>query len=368
MAKTFNPASLPLTSLEWTPFVPLIGKANAALARYDGILHGISNPSVFLSPLTTQEAVLSSKIEGTQATLTEVLEYEAEPKKKTAKYNDIREIINYRNAMTMAVDSLENRPISLNLVKSIQGVLLDSVRGENKGRGKFRKEQNWIGKPGAKIEEATFVPPDPTVMMEYLYNLESYIHFDEKDRLVQLAIIHAQFEMIHPFVDGNGRVGRILVPLFLYEKGMLSNPMFYISEYLEKNRDEYCAKLQSISENRDWEGWILFFLMAIAEQAKSNSDKAKAVLELHEKIKSEIAELIRTQFSIPAIDTLFGRAIFTTTDFVTRSGIPKNSAMRILDKLQEAEILFVLREGRGRLPALLMFKDLITITEGKKFV
>ncbi len=363
--KTFNPASLPLTSLEWTPFVPLIGKANAALARYDGILHGISNPSVFLSPLTTQEAVLSSKIEGTQATLTEVLEYEAEPKKKTAKYNDIREIINYRNAMTMAIDSLKSRPISLNLVKSIHSVLLDSVRGENKGRGKFRKEQNWIGKPDSKIEEATFVPPNPTVMMERLYNLESYIHFDEKDRLVQLAIIHAQFEMIHPFVDGNGRVGRILVPLFLYEKGMLSNPMFYISEYLEKYRDKYCAKLQAISENRDWEGWILFFLTAIVEQAIINSDKAKAVLELHEKIKSEIAKLIRTQFSIPAIDTLFGRTVFTTTDFVTRSGIPKNSAMRILDKLQEAGILFLLREGRGRLPALLMFKDLITITEGK---
>ncbi len=366
--KTFNPASLPLASLEWAPFVRSIATANAALARYDGILQGIISPSVFLSPLLTQEAVLSSTIEGTQATLAEVVEYEADPKKKTIKSNDIHEVINYRNAMSMAIDSLRKRPISLNLVKDIHGVLMDGVRGQDKGAGMFRKKQNWIGKPGSPIEDATFVPPDPTVVMECLHNLESYIHFDEEDRLVQLAIIHAQFEMIHPFVDGNGRVGRILIPLFLYEKKILSNPMFYISEYFEKYKDMYCTKLQSISEDGDWEGWILFFLEAIFEQSKVNSAKAKAFLALYEKIKNEVAKLMRTQFSIPAIDTLFNRAIFTTTYFVTHSGIEKRSAMRILDKLQEAEILVVLRESRGSVPALLVFKELLAITESKEFV
>lgn len=361
--KPYIPDNLPFESLKWDAFISLIGDANAALARFDGILQGIVNPSVLLSPLTTHEAVLSSRIEGTEATLEEVLEYEAAPTKETRKIEDIREIINYRKAMNAAVEILKKRPISLNLMKDIHAILLDSVRGQNRGRGEFRTIQNWIGRPGCSIEEATFVPPDPVALINYLSDLEKYIHFEEKDRIIQLAIVHAQFEIIHPFLDGNGRVGRILIPLFLYEKGLLSNPMFYLSAYFEKNRDTYYDKLHSVSAYKDWEGWIAFFMTAVIEQARINSDKARAILGLYNEMKSEITKATRSQFSIQTLDTIFDRPIFRTTDFIQNSGIPKPTALRILNTLQKEKILITLREGSGRRAALLMFGRLLELVE-----
>lgn len=216
--KPCTPETLPLESLDWEKFIRLIGSANFELARYEGILQGIPNPAVLLSPLTTHEAVLSSKIEGTQATLDEVLEYEASMITDEQKYEDIKEILNYRQSMVFAVEWLKTKPITLDLFCEIHSILLDSVRGQNKLRGSFRKLQNYIGSPGSPIEEATFIPPSPERVVEFLTNLENYIHYEEKDTLVQLAIVHAQFEIIHPFLDGNGRLGRILIPLFLFEK------------------------------------------------------------------------------------------------------------------------------------------------------
>src|SRR3989338_8013734 len=203
MKKPYVPQSLPLESVDWVRFITLIGQANAEMARYDGTLEGIVNPRVLLSPLITKEAVISSKIEGTQASLEEVLQYEASPDVKNEKYDDIQEIINYREAMRFAIQWMKEKPITLNLIKEMHGILLDSVRGKDKGRGNFRTGQNYIGKPGAPIEQARYIPPDPLILMEHLSNFEKYFHYDEKDRLVQLAMIHAQFEIIHPFLDGN---------------------------------------------------------------------------------------------------------------------------------------------------------------------
>ena len=199
--------------------------------------------------------------------------------------------------------------------------------------------------------------------MEYLSNLERYIHYEEKDRLIQLAIIHAQFEIIHPFLDGNGRVGRILIPLFLVEKGLLSTPAFYISDYLEVHRDTYLDKLNDISQNNSWEEWIAFFLTTVIEQAKANSQKATDILELYEEMKGEITQVIRSQFSIQALDTLFGDPVFSTTDFMRRSGIPKASAVRILNSLKERNIISILQEGKGNRPAIMMFTRLMDIAE-----
>lgn len=363
--KPFRPYRLPLKTLKWDKLIRKIGQANAALARYDGILHGIVNPALLLSPLMTQEAVLSSRIEGTQATLEEVLEFEASPERVAEKGEDIREIINYRRAVNKAIKSLEKRPLSLNLIKEIHSVLLEKVRGRYKSRGKFRNKQNWIGNPGCPIEKATFVPPEPIYLIEHLSTFEKYLHYDEKDRLVQLAIIHAQFEMIHPFLDGNGRVGRIIIPLFLYEKGLLSSPIFYLSAYLESHRQIYYNKLQAISAEGDWEGWIEFFLEAMVEQARDNSEKAKKILALYEMMKIKIAQITHSQFSIQTLDTLFDRPIFVTSDFVRRSGIPKASAMRILGKLQKERLLITISESRGRRAAILMFAELISLVEGR---
>lgn len=361
MKKPHIPQSLPLESVDWVRFITLIGQANAELARYDGTLQGIINPGVLLSPLTTKEAVISSKIEGTQASLEEVLKYEASPDLKTEKYDDIREIMNYREAMRFAIQWMKEKPITLNLIKQMHGVLLDSVRGKDRSRGNFRTNQNYIGKPGAPIEQARYIPPNPLILMEHLSNFEKYFHYDEKDRLVQLAIVHAQFEIIHPFLDGNGRLGRILIPLFLCEKKVLHSPMFYISEYLESNRDEYYDKLKAISEDRNWNDWIEFFLKAIIEQAEANSIKAKSILDLYNKKKTRITEITHSQYAIKILDTIFARPIFNTTDFIKHSRIPKPSAMRLLRILHKEGILSTLKEGSGRRAEILMFNKLINI-------
>jgi Fic family protein len=360
--KPFEPVKLPITDIQWEQFISLIGDANAELARYDGILSGIINPQVLLSPLMTQEAVLSSKIEGTQATLEEVLQYEASPDEKNEKSADIQEILNYRKAMAHAIRALKDKPINLNMIKEVHGILLDDVRGSDKAKGQFRKIQNYIGKPGSTIEQASYVPPSPFILMECLDNFEKYVHFIEKDRIVQAAIIHAQFELIHPFNDGNGRLGRILIPLFLFEKGKIGQPMFYISLYFEKNRELYYAKLKGISESGDWNGWIEFFLKAVVEQAKENSTQAKAILSLYGKMKSDMHSIVKTKYAINAVDTLFQSPIFNSTTFIRRSKIQKQSAMRIIKALVAKDVLETPVKGRGRRASIYVFRDLLNIT------
>lgn len=361
----YEPERLPLEELDWKRFRRLVGPSNAALARYDGILQAMINPEVLLSPLMTQEAVLSSRIEGTQATLEEVLEFEASEASRPEREADFREVLNYRQAMRQAVASMNSRPICLNLMREAHGILLGGVRGRDKARGEFRHEQNYIAKQGAAIEQAIYVPPQPQSLMEHLSGLEKYIHHDEDDRLVQLAIIHAQFELIHPFLDGNGRLGRMLLPLFMYEKKLLSSPMFYLSEYLESHRDEYYDRLGAVSRFRDWEGWVEFFLTAIIEQAVVNTQKARRILELYGTKKTKVADLTHSQYAIRAVDTLFASPVFTSSYFIERSGIPPASARRILKTLVKEKVLNALRLGTGSQPGFYIFSRLIAITEGR---
>ena len=265
--------------------------------------------------------------------------------------------------MRSAVQWLKDKPITLNLIRQIHGILLDSVRGKDKARGSFRTGQNYIGKPGTPVEQATYVPPSPLILAGCLDSFEKYINYDEKDRLVQLAIIHAQFEIIHPFMDGNGRLGRILIPLFLYEKKVLDSPMFYISEYLEANRDEYYARLLAVSEESKWDDWIEFFLKAIVTQAKANSFKAKSVLDLYDRKKVKLSELTHSQYVIKVLDTIFARPLFSTSDFIKISKIPKESAIRLLRLLKKENILTTLRAGKGRSPEILVFNKLFDIVQ-----
>lgn len=363
--KPYEPNKLPLDCIDWGKHVPMIGKANAALARYDGMLQSIVNPRVLLSPLTTQEAVLSSKIEGTQASIEEVLEYEANPNESVtpAKQADIQEVINYRRAMGQAVGKLKKLPLCLNLLNELHKTLLQSVRGTNKAPGEFRRVQNYIGPAGCKIEDASFVPPSPERVAPAMHDWEKYLHYDEKDRLVQLAVAKAQFEIIHPYLDGNGRMGRMLIPLFLYEKGLLSSPMFYLSAYLEGHRDAYYERLRAISRQNDWNGWIHFFLTAIAEQAVINTGKAKAILGLYDRMKQEVPNIIRSQYVVQAIDAMFDRPIFQSSDFIRHSHIPKDSAIRIMNVLKKSGHIRDLRQGKGRRAAVMIFSELIGITE-----
>jgi len=359
------PDLLPI-DLDWGSLVEHISQATIGVARYDGTLDGILNPAVLLSPVTAKEAVLSSKIEGTQATLIEVLEHEAGEEFEEEKEKDIQEIINYRRALLVAEKYLADRSLSLSLLRELHDILMDSVRGKDKNPGAFRTDQNWIGKPGCSIDEARFVPPNYQTMLSSLDNLEKFIGDDYKDPLVQLAIIHAQFEIIHPFNDGNGRLGRMLIPLFLYQKKVLQRPVFYLSEYLEKNDDEYRDRLLSVTKDGDWQEWILFFLNAIKIQSEINIKKAKMIHDLYERMKIAFSETTGSKYSLQVLDTFFSKPIINTTDFFKRSQISTTTtAFNILKSLEDAEIIRKLRQGRGQLPTLYVFPELINISEGK---
>lgn len=360
----YVPDILPLESIDWGRHVSSIGKANAALARFDGMLQTIVNPDVLLSPLTTQEAVLSSRIEGTQATVEDVLTFEADPKMKidAGMAADVQEIVNYRLAMRQAVDDLGKRPICLNMLRDLHATLMDSVRGVNKAPGEFRRVQNYIGPPGCTQETATFVPPSVDQLGKALDRWEKYVHYEEKDRLVQLAIVKAQFEVIHPFLDGNGRIGRMLIPLFLFEKDLLSSPMFYVSAYFEADRDLYYEKLQAITRDRDWDGWIEYFLNAILAQAETNTDRTRAIVDLNDRMRRDIPSLDRSQYGNQAVDALFAQPVFSAADFLTRSRIPKDTGLRILRTLKSLELVAEIRAARGRQPAVLIFAELLKIT------
>ncbi|MFA5664905.1 Fic family protein [Castellaniella sp.] len=366
----YVPDALPLTELDYRLLLPLVGQANAALARYDGLLAGIPNPAVMLSPLTTQEAVLSSKIEGTQATVDEVLEQEAGLLKEGEKYKDIQEISNYRKALFAARQHLEVYPIRLSFVRELHRILLDSVRGQDKTPGEFRRDQNWIGRPGCTIEQATFVPPNPLQLPNFLKAWEQYLNSDDMDFLIQTAVVHAQFELLHPFKDGNGRIGRILIPLFLYQKRALSQPMFYLSEYLENHRDEYYQRLKAISASKDWNGWIAFFLRATIEQAAQNIRRVEAIKALYDEMKVAIQETTHSQYSIHLLDAIFSKPIFRLSDLAHQLtadfGIHDKTAPALLRQLRDAGILRELQPGSGRRAATLCFPRLVNLAEGKE--
>lgn len=360
----YIPKSLPLSGLNHARLFPAAGRANRELARYDGLLESLINPTLLLSPLTTQEAQLSSQIEGTQATLVEVLEHEAGDIKTGGKGEDVQEIINYRHTLILAQDQLIDGHISLFLIQQMHKILMGSVRGQDKSPGEFRKDQNWIGRPGCKIEDATFVPPDPLQLLDHLQAWEAYLKYVDIDPLVQTAIVHAQFELLHPFKDGNGRIGRLLIPLFLYQGKTLSKPMFYLSAYLESHRDIYYDRLRRISAEGDWDGWIEFFLEAVTEQARANTEKVRDILRLYDEIKQGVGQITRSRHVMHVLDAIFETPVFAVPEFVEKTEIARQTAHTLLSKLRDAEILHQLREPGGRRPEILIFPRLVRIISG----
>lgn len=364
----YHEGGFPPEQLEWERLVPLIGPANRALARYDGTLTAVPNPAVLLSPLMAQEAVLSSRIEGTQATMADVMEYEAGMPPETGRTEDIHEVLNYRRAMARAVDLMKELPLCQRVIKQAHAVLMEGVRGQGKAPGEYRKVPNWIGPPGAPMEEATYVPISAEKLSGAMGRWERFIHESSRDTLVQLALLHAEFESLHPFLDGNGRLGRMLVPLFLFSQKLLQGPMFYISAYLEARRDIYYERLLAVSRDGDWTGWCLFFLQALTDQAVENQEKAAAVLTLYERERDRIIDLTRSQYAMKALDFLFARPIFSISSFVHDSGIPEHTAKKMIKKLQDSGMFEELRKAKGRSSAVVAFRDLLRIAEGRKIV
>lgn len=353
--------------LDWPQLIPHLGPATAALARYDGMLSAIPNPGILLSPLSTQEAVLSSRIEGTEATMEEVLGFEAgqEPDSPERRA-DISEVLNYRSAMRHAGEMLEDLPLSQRVVREAHSVLLKEGRGKGKSPGEYRRVPNWIGPPGCSIDVARFVPVRADRLPDAMSAWERYIHEPAPDPLVQLAVLHAEFEALHPFLDGNGRLGRMLVPLFLWKCQIIQAPMFYISAYFEARRDAYYDNLLAVSRDDDWTGWCRFFLEAVKVQAEENLAKTRDILGLYADMKERVANLTRSRYAIHALDWIFEWPIFRSTDFVTRARIPGPSARRLLGRLRAEGILRVVVPRSGRRATTLAYPALLNLAEGKE--
>ena len=343
----YIPQKLPLKTFSFITedIFSLVADAANAIGQYTGFLSNIPNPWLLMSPITTQEAVLSSKLEGTHATLEDILNHEA-GNQTSIKDDEIKEILNYRNALFYAIDNISlmsdlekpdsKSPLTVKLLKKMHSILLDNVRGATKHPGQFKMLQNYVG--GA--EDISFTPLPPELTEEYMANLERYVHFDDVNLLMQAAILHAQFEMIHPFEDGNGRIGRLLIPLFFYYRGLIPTPTFYMSSFFERNRDIYIQRLSGISKNNKWAEWIQYFLEGIIAQAKTNTKKAGDILALYESFKTR-SDSIRSYYFIPVLDFVFLHPIFTASQIFSKSNIAasKQTLYTLLKKMVDAEIL-----------------------------
>ena len=367
-SKPYIPAEFPPKDLTLEPFIKKIVEANRGVALFDGILRALPNPDILLAPLTTNEAVLSSRIEGTQASFEDVLKEEAGITPKNISQSlkeDLKEVLNYKKALIYGAHAVEYRGLSLSLIKELQKILLTNVRGRNRLLGEVRKSQNWIGSPDSSIENARYIPPDPIILPEHLEYWERFLKSDDyPDKIVQLGLLHAQFEILHPFEDGNGRVGRLIIPLFLYWKSLISSPSFYLSEYLEKNRTEYYDRLLMITKDNDWIGWVDFFLTAVIQQAKINIDKAQKLLNLYNEMKDRFIQATKSQYAIPALDAFFRQPIINTANFIQMTGIPNRiTANNVLKSLIEAGLISLHKPSEGRRSAEYTFISIINIIE-----
>lgn len=363
-----DPQSLPPQDLDLLSLMPLAIEANTAVATLDGLYYGVPNPDILLAPTTTQEAVRSSKIEGTQADFEDILKFEAgEGPADASLQADIQEVMNYRKALLAAGDLLRSRPFCLNTLLELHSILMDSVRGHNKGRGRFRTIQNWIGSTGCTMEEASFVPPPPENVPQHLGAWEHYWHAQTPDVITQLALLHAQFEIIHPFVDGNGRLGRMIIPLFLFEKHRLTRPSFYLSAYFESHRDEYIGCLRDLGTPGGWTRWCRFFLQGVVTQAADDTAKARAIQDLYERLKNRALEITHSQYAVPLLDYMFVHPVFRSSDVSKLEHMPTVAMVsRLFNQLREDRILYVVREGAGRRPYIYALAELINLCEGRK--
>ena len=363
----YHYGQFPPENLNWAQLVPYIGPASLALGDFRGLLNAIPNADVLLAPLSAQEAVLSSRIEGTQATLGEVFEFEADGGRHQPpeRIQEIREVYNYRHAIHLAAQRLNDLSLGSELLKEVHSTLMKGVRGENKQPGEFKSLPNAIGPPGCTVETAKFLPIMPDKLDEGMTEWETFLRGDHLDSLVQLAMVHAEFEALHPFNDGNGRLGRMLMPLFLYERKLLSYPAFYMSEYLEAHREEYYERLLAVSRDGDWTGWCRFFLQALENQARENTRKARAILDLYENRKRWILEKTRSQYGVPSLDFIFRQPIFRSSDFGKDQGLTPRTARRILGEIRD-ELFVELVPASGSRRAILAYKELLDIVEQRQ--
>lgn len=335
----FAPEPLPPT-LAWDDTLALaLSRADTALSELSGLGRYLPNPHLLIIPYTRREAILSSRIEGTRANLSDLLRDEAgeaAPDDATSA-EDIREVRNYVTALEYGIAQLQTLPISLRLIRGMHARLLEGVRGDHARAGEFRDRQNWIGEPGSGIREAQFVPPPPAEMLGALGEWERFANtIGALPDLVQCALLHQQFETIHPFIDGNGRLGRMLIILFLLQRRRLSQPLLYLSAYFEAHRRDYYALLQRVRTDGDWSAWLLFFLRGVAETASAALRQAGELMDLRE---SYHAALRDKGTALALVDQLFTNPYTTVARAAAQLAVSNPAARAAVNLLEERRIL-----------------------------
>ena len=335
--RAFHPDPLP-PAIEWTPqLVRVLSEADTLLGRLAGEGRRLPNPHVLLRPFVRREAVLSSRIEGTQATLGELLAAEAGQVIDRSP-DDLREVGNYVVALEYGITRLRTLPLSLRLVCELHARLMDRVRGGHATPGEFRRSQNWIGPAGCTLQDATYVPPPPETLLEHLGAWETFLHDRTLPPLAQAALMHAQFEAIHPFLDGNGRVGRLLITLFLIEREILTTPLLYLSAFFEATRKDYYGNLLAVTQHGAWTDWIAYFLRGVARQSEDALARAERINELLAQWRKGLAAT-KSPIAMSVLDRV------ASNPFVTARGLQKdldisfNTAARTIERLVRTKIV-----------------------------
>lgn len=343
----------------------LLSQADMALARLDGLGHVLPSADLFITMYVRKEALLSSQIEGTQASLEDLFEFERGEKAKNI--NDVAEVVNYIKALNYGMQRLDSFPMSLRLIKEIHHILLEGVRGGSKTPGAFRKSQNWIGPPGCTLNDATFVPPPHHEADRVMSDLEKYLHkAGHLPILIDCALIHYQFETLHPFLDGNGRLGRLLISFYLYWKGVLHKPLLYLSFFFKKFRQEYYDRLNMVRENGDYEQWIAFFLKGVAETAESAVETAKNILELQNSHRNLLwQKKISSPLAVGILEKLFYTPYVAVNDLAKEFRISFQAASSLVSQLEDAGILSEIT-GRKRDKRYVYKEYLAILAEGTK--
>lgn len=354
----------PPLKLDFRQLVNPLVKATDALARYDQMLKNMHNSEILLAPLRNQEAVISSRMEGTISTMDEILRFEADSENDAFIAKNVRseifETILYQRALLNAQKAMQDGyPLSQHFIKTLHQQLLSFGRGAKKSPGQFKIEQNYLAD---KIKQKVlFVPISPEKLNDGLEKLFDYLSNSEDPILIKTALMHLEFEALHPFQDGNGRIGRMLITLLLWSTKSISEPHFYISGYMEENKDEYIATMRNVSENNDWEKWCVFFLNAVEKQAVKNLEIAENIKNLYEDMKHVFSDTLSSKWSVNALDYIFKNPIFRNNRFTSKSGIPGPTASRFTRVLLEKELIRTLEEASGRRPALYAFEPLLKL-------
>jgi Fic family protein len=310
--------------------IRLLSDADRKLGRLDGLTQVLPNPDLFVAMYVQKEALISSQIEGTQASLVDILQTDAALGDRKL---DIEEVVNYVKAINYGTLRLKTLPLSLRLIREIHAVLMEGVRGADKNPGEFRRSQNWIGPAGCTLSNASFVPPPPLEMSQALSDLEKYLHEDSSmPKLIQIALLHAQFETIHPFLDGNGRMGRLLITFWLFQQKILNYPLLYISLYFKKHKMEYYDHLNDVRMYGRWEEWVQFFLKAVSETADSATKCGREIIMLRDRLTKEVQERLRGKaYGIELLDYLFAHPIIRINDVKDLLEISYPTAKDLID-------------------------------------